>query len=627
MSLDEEPSNPTLESRLAIECLRACPALADIDAESLERLAAAAVHFSLPAGYTLCESGTTSDGIYLVTAGRIGVKIDGTAGWTAQLRSGELLGELSWLMNAPHSAQLVATRDSELLWLSKALLDDIAARSPRFALAIARLCAQRLHRSTRGNATAPRARVFTIVPNSPDLDAVSFASSLVTELSRVGRAEFVWDVRASSHTVGWFNNIEESNDYVVYLADASSSGWTRQCVRQADLLLLVADIRETPRPWTEALLTIAAKSASPVELALLHGERFSYGCATRWLESTPVSAHHHIVDSADLARLARLITHRGVGLVLSGGGARGFAHLGVIQALREARVPIDYVGGASIGSLIAAGAGLGWSDAEMRMRYRRSFVDTNPVNDYTFPFVALTRGGKVNRLLRREFGDVLIEDIRLPYFCVSANLTTGCAVEHRRGSLWQSLRASVAIPGVMPPVLYGDAVLVDGAAINNLPVDIMRAHAPGIVIGSDAGVDRPFTADYDAAEQPPFWRLLSRSSSGKRRINIFQILMRAGMVGGEAGILAQRELADLLIRPPLDDIDLLNWKAFERAIGIGYEYTTQVLGARPDLPRHAAAVRLPSRAPSSLIGAVERRERGVAAVARTRTPFPQRETE
>jgi NTE family protein len=621
MSLEEEPSNPLLEARLAIDCLRACAALADIDAESLERLAAAAVQFSLPAGNTLFESGTTSDGIYLVTAGRIGVKIPGTTGWAVQLRGGELLGELSWLMNAPHSAQLVAVRDSELLWLGKSLLDDIAARSPRFALAIARLCAQRLYRSTHGSATGARARVFTIVPNSPGVDAVSFASALVTELRHAGSVEMVWDVRASSHTLAWFNNIEETNDYVIYLADASSSGWTRQCIRQADLLLLAANVRDTPLPWPDAMLTIAAKASRPAELVLLHGDAFAEGRTTRWLERSPAGAHHHVVDAADLARLARLITHRGVGLVLSGGGARGFAHLGVIQALREARVAIDTVGGASIGSIMAAGAGLGWDDAQMRMRYRRSFVETNPVNDYTFPFVALTRGRKVARLLRREFGDILIEDSRLPFFCVSANLTTGLAVEHRRGSLWQALRASVAIPGVMPPVLSGDAVLVDGAAINNLPIDVMKSQAPGIVIGSDVGVDRPFTADYDTAEQPPLWRLLSRSGSGRRPINIFQILMRAGTVGGEATALAQRELADLLLRPPLDDIDLLNWKAFDRAIRIGYEYTARVLDGLSDLPRQTPSVRLPPRAPTSLVAAVERRERSATGV------LPQGEAE
>jgi len=144
----------------------------------------------------------------------------------------------------------------------------------------------------------------------------------------------------------------------------------------------------------------------------------------------------------------------------------------------------------------------------MHSCYRRGFVDSNPVNDYTFPLVALTRGRKVSRLLQREYGDVMIEDLRHPFFCISCNLTNGRAFEHRAGSLAQALRASVAIPGVMPPVVWGNDVLVDGAAINNLPVDVMQRHAPGLVIGSDVGAERP--------------------QHTAQRINIFQILMQAG---------------------------------------------------------------------------------------------------
>ncbi len=248
---------------------------------------------------------------------------------------------------------------------------------------------------------------------------------------------------------------------------------------------------------------------------------------------------------------------RGVGLVLSGGGARGFAHLGIIRALREAKVPIDFLGGASIGAIIAAGVAMGWSDEEMQLRYRRSFVQTNPVNDYTFPFLALTRGKKVSRLLEREYGSVLIEDLRYPYFCVSANLTTGRLFEHRSGSVAQALRASVAIPGVMPPVFHDDGVLVDGAAINNLPVDVMQGHAPGFVIGCDVGADRNF---------------------GERRVNIFEVLMHAGMINSTASERAQRELADVLMKPPLANIDLLNWQAFDRAIQAGYDLRARRAG-------------------------------------------------
>jgi NTE family protein len=204
----------------------------------------------------------------------------------------------------------------------------------------------------------------------------------------------------------------------------------------------------------------------------------------------------------------------------------------------------------------------------MRMRYRRSFVDTNPVNDYTFPFVALTRGRKVSRLLQREYGEVLIEDLRRPFFCVSANLTTGRSVEHRDGRLADALRASVAIPGVMPPVYRGEDVLVDGAAINNLPVDIMQSHTPGLVIGSDVGADR-FALD----------------RGGKRGINIFQILMHAGMINSAASAAVQRELADVLLKPPLGNVDLLDWRAFDRLIQAGYDYARAALDALPAIPR------------------------------------------
>jgi NTE family protein len=573
MALDEEQSSAVHEMRRAIDCLRDCAALAGVDPETLETLAAGVVHFSLPAGSLLFESGSTPDAVYLLASGRLGVKTLGLTRLTAEIEHGELVGEAGWLLNEQRSATVFALRDSELLLLPTALLDTLAAQSTRFSLALARLCARRLRRSNRQETSPKRARVFAIVPNSVEVDVANFATRLVAEFSRAGRTELVWDARASTHTAAWFNRIEELNDYVVYVADPCASGWTRQSCRQAEVILLAAPARARVRPWPSGIAEAALARGARVELALLHDERIETGAATRWLQASPVALHHHIVDTADFGRLARLLTQRGVGLVLSGGGARGFAHLGVIRALREARVPIDFVGGVSIWSIIAAGVAVGWSDEEMRARYRRGFVDSNPVNDYTFPFIALTRGRKVKRLLQREYGEVLIEDLPQPFFCVSANLTTGRALEHRDGSLAEALRASVAIPGVMPPVYRGEDVLVDGAAINNLPVDIMQSHAPGLVIGCDVGADR-FALD----------------RRGKRRINIFQVLMHSGMVNSASSAAAQRALADVLLKPPLVNIDLLNWRAFDRAIQAGYDYAKPLLETLPGIPRLAAAI-------------------------------------
>ncbi len=588
MALDEEQSSAGHEMRRAIDCLRDCAELAEADIGTLEALAAGAVHFSLPAGSLLFESGSTPDGVYLLASGRLGVKTPGNSRLTAEIERSELVGEAGWLLREQRSATVFALRDSELLLVPNSVLDAIAAQSTHFALALARLCARRLRRSNRQEADKKRARVFAIVPNSVEIDIANVATRLVAEFARAGRTELVWDARASTHTAGWFNSIEEQNDYVVYVADPNASGWTRQCCRQADVILLVAPSVAHPKPWPSGIAEAALARGARVELALLHDERIETGAATRWLRASPVALHHHIVDAADLGRLARLLTRRGVGLVLSGGGARGFAHLGVIRALREARVPIDFVGGSSIGSIIAAGVAVGWSDDEMCMRYRRSFVDTNPVNDYTFPWVALTRGRKVSRLLQREYGEVLIEDLRRPFFCVSANLTTGRALEHREGRLADALRASVAIPGVMPPVYRGEDVLVDGATINNLPVDIMQTHAPGLVIGSDVGADR-----------------FALGRRTWRSINIIQILMHAGMVNSASTEALQRELADVLLKPPLANVDLLNWRAFDRAIQAGYDYARLALEGLPAIPRLPVAAGRSSR--SSLTAELERR--------------------
>jgi NTE family protein len=585
MALDEERSSDAHEARRAIDWLRDCADLDGVDPKALESLAAAAVHFSLPAGHLLFEAGSNPDGVYLVASGRLGVKTQANLKLAAEIERGELVGEAGWLLGQPRSATVVALRDSELLLIPNDQLDRIAEQSTHFSLALARLCARRLRRSNRQDYKPKRARVFVIVPNSIEVDVADLATRFVDELAKAGRTELVWDARASAHTAAWFNRIEEANDHVVYVANWAASGWTRQCCRQADLILMVAPAAGSFVPWPDKLAEEAIERGARVELALLHRKQIEPGAAAAWLKTLPATLHHHILEPADMGRVARLLTRRGIGLVLSGGGARGFAHLGIIRALREARVPIDFVGGASIGAIIAAGVALGWSDEEMRQRYRRSFVDTNPVNDYTFPLVALTRGKKVSRLLERAYGEVLIEDLPHPYFCVSANLTTGRILEHRQGRLAYALRASVAIPGVMPPVFHEDGVLVDGAAINNLPVDIMQQHAPGIVIGCDVGADRTF---------------------GERRVNIFQILMHAGIVNSASSERAQRELADVLLKPTLPDIDLLNWKAFDRAIQAGYDYARTALNELPDLPRLSSATIAAAKA-NSLVKELEKR--------------------
>jgi NTE family protein len=217
--------------------------------------------------------------------------------------------------------------------------------------------------------------------------------------------------------------------------------------------------------------------------------------------------------------------------------------------------------------------------------YRRAFVASNPLADFTIPFVSLVSGHKVSRLLREAFGERCIEDLALPFFCVSSNLTTGRACAHRSGPLWQWLRASLAIPGVLPPVFHSGNVYVDGGVTENLPVALMRDWQRGEVIASDIGGDRAVKAPLDEFELPPLWRMVVQWHTGIRRPGLLSVLLGAGMVNAGAASLAARSAATLLLAPALHEIELLEWRAFDRAIEIGYRHTQRVLSEAGDRVR------------------------------------------
>ncbi len=530
---------------------------------------------SLPGGRLLFEAGAPADAVYFVVSGCLGVYGSGGE-LIRRIAAGETVGEMGLIVSRPRTATVRALRDSELATLSAGTFERVLLGHPEAILRLARITVERLEDEDASRERQITPRTLAMVPQDAGVDLALHAERLVKSLSRFGRVDLVGRQRAGSHSPQWFHERESRNDFVVYAADADDSPWTRLCLRQADVVLLAARANGEHAGWAgQQWLDGSMRRA---ELLLLHEGAFVNGAAARWQTALPGIPHHHMRGPPDYERLVRLLTGRAVGLVLSGGGARGFAHLGVVRALREHGVPIDLVGGTSMGGILAAGVASDWSDAELVERFRRSFVDTNPLSDFTLPLVSLVSGRKVGMLLRRELGDIDIEDLPLPFFCVSSNLTTGRIAVHQQGPLWLWLRASVAIPGVLPPVFHGGEVFVDGGTMNNLPVDVMRAKARGPVIGVDVGTDRTFTTDVDATEAPSFWNLFS-TRRGRRRPNILQILWRAGMVNSATATQERRKQSDLLLTPALESLDLLDWKAFERAIEIGYRDTCERLAA------------------------------------------------
>ena len=545
---------------------------------ALKNLLAEANWFCLPGGTLLDRHGENDSALFLVVTGSLGVFVADAQGqrrMVALVPAGETVGEMSLIaQEREHSAQLVALRDTELLRVSPEGFEALISRHPKVMMNLMQILVKRLAATTRNSGQGSRPKSFAIIPLQENLESAPIAHRLANALAEMGSRAAVLDNQASEQSAEWFNAFEAAHDVVFYRGDSPDSAWTHQCLRQADRIFLLARSDE-PLPLRPLDLPAFKERASGLpELLLLHPPGSRAGLPEHFsLRSGLFESHHHIRagNKADVARLARFISGRAVGLVLAGGGARGFAHIGIIKALMEADVPFDHLGGTSMGAIIAAGVAHEWSIEELTERMRTVFVTHNPLNDFTLPLIALVRGKKASTMLMTNFGDIRIEELPKPFFCVSSDLTTGRIHEHRSGTLWRALRASVALPGILPPVTYHGHLLVDGGVMNNLPVDVMREHSMGAgpIIACDVTGELDLQARDDRYGERPWWWLIGQRMRGNP--SIVSILMRSGTVGSEAQRRVVREQADYLIEPPMPTIGLRDWKKFDQAIKEGYE--------------------------------------------------------
>ncbi|MGH6877639.1 MAG: patatin-like phospholipase family protein, partial [Rhizomicrobium sp.] len=514
--------------------------------------------------------------LFLVVTGSLGVYIEDEKArrrFVARVSAGETVGEMSLISGEPHTAQLVALRDTELLRIGREGFQALMARHPHVVLNLMRILVRRLQESTRQPSTASRPRSFAIVPLQEGLSEAPLAQRLAAALGDMGSKAAVLDVSAAERSAEWFNRFEAAHDAVIYRGDLPDSAWTQHCMRQADRIFLLARADRPLPKHPPQIPAFKARTGGPPELLLLHPEGRMRGLPEHFsLKSGLFESHHHLRAGStdDIRRLARFIARRAVGLVLAGGGARGYAHIGVIKALIEAGVPFDHLGGTSMGAVVAAGLAAEWDLEELTARMRDAFVVRNPLSDFTLPLIALLRGKQASARLREHFGDRRIEELPKPFFCVSSDLTTGRIHVHRSGLVWRALRASVALPGILPPVTHRGHLLVDGGVMNNLPVDVMAAQARGPIVASDVTGEIDLHATDSRYGERPLWWLLWQRMRGTP--SIVSILMRSGTVGSEAQRRLVREQADFLFEPPLAQIGLRDWKSLDQAIAEGYAH-------------------------------------------------------
>ncbi len=494
------------------------------DPASMAEITEQAKHLHLLAGETLIRQGEREERMYVILNGRLRITRQHPSGSVVhlgELKAGDVVGgEMALLAGEPRSATVRAVRDSELLSLTREGFQSWISRHPEALLQVSRLLVRRLRRSYEERPVCGAVRTIAVVPAHPNLPLTPYVKALATALAIMGKVRQVnSQARAAGmgHGIGysrsemqvslgaWLSELERQHDFVLCQADAEITDWTRFCLRQADRVIIVAENGRNPAPSTLEAISQASPSVvadSRIEMlwvqnrAVASPHTVGYGRGLGW-------AHHHVRygNRLDWERAARLIVGRARGLVLGGGGARGFAHVGVVRALREAGIAFDVVGGVSMGAIVAGAVAIGWDDEKIHHNCREWFLGRKSPFDYTFPVIALTRGARIAKSLRRHCEDAHIEDLPYRYFCVSSNLMRLDQKVHREGPLWRAIRASFSLPGILPPLHDDGEILIDGGFVTGEAADPItcdfrnreRLHRPQRFLGYFLGL--PVTAE------------------------------------------------------------------------------------------------------------------------------------
>lgn len=595
--------------------------LHDADEGVIRALQAGVEWLELPAGGVLMREGEPGDAMYVLASGRLRVSVTGADGRTRAVREitrGQVVGEMSLIAEAPRSATLVAVRDSVLARLGRPAFDALVRQHPAMTTVLTRQIISRLQ--SQGQGLRPdRPVAIALLPLGGRVDAATaraLADGVAAELARHGRVARV-DAAAIAACIGQppgddpesarrmavaLDRIESEHDVLLLLADPAPTAWTRCCARQGDEVVLLAHADDDPAPGAiERACRLADGDGQPtpgtVLVLLQQPDRLCPTGTARWRAPRRLSAHLHLRagDAAGVTRLARLLGRRGVGLVLSGGGARGAAHVGVYRALLERGVPVDAVAGTSMGAVFGALMAFGASAEAVRETFARHFA-ANPTGDWTLlPLLSLVKGQRLRGMMEwteQRFAGaagVQIEDLWNPYACIATSVARASEVVLNAGPLVPAVMASCAIPGALPPVLLGGELLCDGGVLNNFPVDAMRdTWGIGHVVGVDLGLDTPRPLDIEAMPTP--WQLL-RDRLRPRRQRRYRLpslpsyLMNVTALHGTARQRAAARQADLAVRPVMPRIGMLQWGSYAQAVQHGYDEACRVLDANPGWPR------------------------------------------
>jgi NTE family protein len=549
--------------------LRSTAAFRDLTDEQLRAIGSRAkVHYVLRSD-VLVRQGADSNSVYVVVSGRFEVWIEGQKAAINEIGAGEPIGEIGFFAGVARTATIVAARDSVVIELDRESFDDVVRQVPSIYPTLLRTLVRRLAVANARIASEQRgvaARTIAVIAGGSQPIPQAFHDRFNSLIERGGKgrvltrddlsARFAGEALDGPTLSNWLNVIEQEYELISYRTDDTLTDWTRKAIRQADQVLIVVSGAAPAPPNPVEAFAFATHPPSRRRLVRLHERRCGAVDGTAaWLNQRDVGQHHHvsIEDDRDFKSLHRFLTGRATGYVAAGGGGFGPAHIGVFKAFAERGATFDVLGGTSVGAALLGGFALLMSPEEVDRRTREVFVVSRAFKRPTYPRYALLDHVPFDAALRRQFGDIAIEDAWCPYFAVATVLDGSGEGLHllRRGPLWKAVRASGSLPAVLPPVLTDDGrMLVDGAVIDNIPLRTMKALKAGpnlVVHFGTRGMPQRFAADY--ASIPGRWGLIRQMLTPSGRRNLPKV---PGPIGVIQRCLVMHQAPELLPLGPLD---------------------------------------------------------------------------
>ena len=555
------PDAPVVSPTARTGSLDSAPLLSRLPADVRARLEDGAEPVEVAAGEFLFHEGDVADGLYVVKAGRLEVVHGGRA--VRELGAGAVLGELAVITGGTRSASVRARRDSRLLRVRQETFHAALGDDPRAHEALSHVLAEQLATGAPPPSSASPAPVLVaVVAASPGAPAAEVADALARGLSATLRVVAPGQVEPDG-----LERAERDHDRVVLVATTPNDAWWDRCVRQADQLVVVA--RSSDPVPADILGRVDAD-------VVLVGPPASSDTLRTW--STSLSPWAITRADGDLAVALRpvvaRIAGRSVGVVMAGGGARAFAHIGVLRELEDAGLHVDRVAGASLGSVIASLYASGLSPDEIQEACYAEFIRGNPFADYTLPTAAVAKGRRVRKVLQRNLGDVWIEELPRMFRCSSTDLQSRSSVEHRHGSLVDAVQASIALPVLFPPRPDGQRLLADGGILDNLPVRLLaqRSEGPLVAVNIAMGGGAPRSDGPGAVAAPRPVRVPA----------LGETLMRTIFIGSAGAIDTARAAGAVVVTPSTQGVGLLEFHQLDRMVESGRAAGRAVLAEAGD---------------------------------------------